>query len=107
MTQPATNRIAHHQQRTTPPSVALPRPSGEPTHVSHHVADFLVDVLHDAWIQGDRAHWLKRAEQFARVGTPNADEIARACRNRADFTDAASQQFQETLLAFLHQANTD
>ncbi|GAB3990079.1 hypothetical protein GCM10028771_06030 [Nocardioides marmoraquaticus] len=79
----------------------------EPTPVRQSVAEFLVDVLHDAWVQGDRAFWLKRAEQFAEVGTPSCDEIAQACRNRADLTSAADVEFRDTLLAFLRQANTD
>lgn len=38
----------------------------------------------DALLEGSARYWLKRAEDFDRVGTAKCDEIARACRNKAE-----------------------
>ncbi len=48
-------------------------------YAEHMRQRFLQDVLAEA----TRDYWLRRADQFAAVGTPAADEIAQACRNRA------------------------
>ncbi|WP_210441505.1 hypothetical protein [Nocardioides xinjiangensis] len=40
---------------------------------------FVIDML----LQAQESYWLRRAEDFAKVGTPHADEIAQACRNKA------------------------
>lgn len=40
---------------------------------------FVVDVL----LAAQERHWLKRAHDFAKVGTPECDEIAKACRAKA------------------------
>lgn len=40
---------------------------------------FVIDML----LEASAAYWLRRAEDFANVGTPACDEIARACRNKA------------------------
>jgi hypothetical protein len=37
----------------------------------------------DALLEGSARYWLKRADDFAMVGTPKCDEIAQACRNKA------------------------
>lgn len=39
----------------------------------------LVDIL----LEADERYWMKRAKDFAKVGTPDCDEIARACRAKA------------------------
>lgn len=44
---------------------------------------FRARVLQDALNSATHSYWMKRAEQFAAVGTPACDEIALACRNRA------------------------
>ncbi|MCW2736102.1 hypothetical protein [Nocardioides sp.] len=40
-------------------------------------------LIIDLLLQGSARYWLKRADDFAAVGTPACDEIARACRNKA------------------------
>ena len=40
---------------------------------------FIIDML----LQAQESYWLRRAEDFAKVGTPKCDEIAQACRNKA------------------------
>jgi hypothetical protein len=32
------------------------------------------------------SYWLRRAEDFAKVGTPACDEIAQACRHKAELS---------------------
>lgn len=44
---------------------------------------FQADVLADAINQAAPSFWDRRAGQFAAVGNPRCDEIARACRNHA------------------------
>jgi hypothetical protein len=43
-------------------------------------------VLEDALNAACSSYWLRRAETFARVGTPAADEIAEACRHKAELS---------------------
>lgn len=40
-------------------------------------------MILDLLLQSQESHWLRRAEDFARVGTPNCDAIAKACRAKA------------------------
>ena len=40
---------------------------------------FVIDML----LEAQESYWLRRAHDFAKVGTPKCDEIARACRNKA------------------------
>lgn len=40
-------------------------------------------VIIDALLESSAKYWLKRADDFAKVGTPKCDEIAQACRNKA------------------------
>jgi hypothetical protein len=48
------------------------------------IAHFQRRVLEDALNEACSAYWLRRAEDFTRVGTPECDEIAEACRHRAE-----------------------
>ena len=41
-------------------------------------------VLEDALNEACSTYWLRRADDFNVVGTPEADEIAEACRHRAE-----------------------
>jgi hypothetical protein len=43
-------------------------------------------VLEDALNEACSAYWLRRAEDFAKVGTPDCDEVAQACRHRAELS---------------------
>lgn len=56
---------------------------GKLTDLAEHVEHFRMRVLQDALAEATAAYWLRRAEQFAAVGTPACDETAQACRNRA------------------------
>ena len=51
--------------------------------LSEHVEHFRERVLQDALAEATATYWRRRAEGFAAVATPEADEIAEACRNRA------------------------
>jgi hypothetical protein len=48
------------------------------------VEHFRHRVLQDALSEATSSYWLKRATDFAAVGTPACDEIAQACRHRAE-----------------------
>ena len=37
----------------------------------------------DLLLEAQESYWLRRADDFAKVGTPKCDEIAQACRNKA------------------------
>jgi hypothetical protein len=50
----------------------------------HDVEHFQRRVLEDALNEACSAYWLRRADDFAKVGTPACDEIAQACRHRAE-----------------------
>lgn len=54
-----------------------------PADLPEYVEHFRARVLQDALTEATAAYWLRRAEQFAAVGTPACDETAQACRNRA------------------------
>ena len=49
----------------------------------HFVKRLLLDCLSEQ----TAAYWNRRAEDFAAVGTPSCNEIARACRARAAVSD--------------------
>jgi hypothetical protein len=40
-------------------------------------------VVQDALSEASQTYWLRRAAEFAAVGTAIADETAQACRNKA------------------------
>lgn len=48
-----------------------------------HVDHFQHRVMQDALAEATAAYWRKRAADFEAVGTPECDETAKACRNRA------------------------
>jgi hypothetical protein len=48
-----------------------------------HLDHFRARVLQDALAEATADYWHRRADAFAAVGTPTADETARACRNHA------------------------
>lgn len=50
-----------------------------PEKIDRLAQSMLVDLLLDS----QERYWLKRADDFAKVGTPACDEIARACRAKA------------------------
>lgn len=37
----------------------------------------------DMLLEAQESYWLRRAEDFAKVGTPRCDVVAEACRNKA------------------------
>lgn len=49
--------------------------------LEEYVEHFRRRVLQDALAEATAAYWRRRAMAFAQVGTPAADEIARACYN--------------------------
>lgn len=51
--------------------------------LDQHLAQARRRVIEDALLEGTKAYWLRRAEDFARVGTPTADATALACRRHA------------------------
>lgn len=53
----------------------------------------------DALLQGSERYWLRRAADFATVGTPKCDEIAQACRNKASLCREESADEWAELLA--------
>jgi hypothetical protein len=63
-----------------------------------HVEHFQHRVMQDALAEATAAHWEKRARDFDAVGTPEADETAQACRNRARVAlDGDVEEFYELL----------
>jgi len=52
-----------------------------------YVDRFRQDVLADAFAEALPAHWRRRADTFAAVGTAACDEVATACRHHADFLE--------------------
>ena len=56
----------------------------QPT-LSEYVEGFRERVLQDALAEATSHYWMRRAADFAAVGTPACDEIAQACRNAAAF----------------------
>ena len=53
----------------------------------------------DILLESQEAYWLRRARDFAKVGTPACDEIARACRARASLCREESADEWAELLA--------
>jgi hypothetical protein len=54
-----------------------------PRQLVADVEHFAHRVIQDALAEATAAYWTRRAEDFANVGTPACDEVAKACRNRA------------------------
>ena len=55
-----------------------------PGALADNVAHFRRRVLQDALNEACADYWRRRAEDFEKVGTPECDEIAQACRHRAE-----------------------
>lgn len=53
------------------------------SQILEHVDHFQHRVIQDAIAEATAAYWTRRARDFARVGTPECDEIAQACRSKA------------------------
>jgi hypothetical protein len=47
------------------------------------IAHFRMRVLQDALNEACSAYWLRRADDFNVVGTPECDQVALACRRKA------------------------
>jgi hypothetical protein len=60
--------------------------------LDEYVEHFRARVLQDALNEATATYWLRRAEQFAAVGTPLSDEIAQACRNAASLAILQPQE---------------
>lgn len=58
------------------------------SEVERLASRLLLDVLNEA----TAAYWERRADGFANVGTPDCDDIARACRNRAELARMGSDE---------------
>lgn len=56
---------------------------------------FVIDML----LEATENYWLRRAADFAKVGTPECDEIARACRNKASLCAEDERDEWAALLA--------
>lgn len=57
----------------------------------------------DALLEGSAKYWMRRADDFAKVGTTKCDEIAQACRNKAELLrreSCAERDEWAELLAF-------
>ena len=50
-----------------------------PGALADYVEWFRLRCLQSALDEATSAHWLRRAEAFERVGTPECDEVAKAC----------------------------
>lgn len=62
----------------------------------HHLARAVLE----AYLDADVLYWLRRARAFAAVGTPECDEIAQACTNRARLSHiVAPHQLHATMLS--------
>ncbi len=55
----------------------------------------LVDIL----LEADERYWFRRADDFAKVGTPGCDEIARACRAKAEMCSREDADVWAEMLA--------
>jgi hypothetical protein len=66
------------------------------------VAQMQVRVIQDALAAGLASTWLRRAEDFHRVGTPACDEIAQACRNRASLAEFSEADALDALRGLLY-----
>ena len=56
---------------------------------------FVVDML----LEAEELYWLRRSDDFAKVGTPACDEIAKACRAKASLCREESTEEWAQLLA--------
>ena len=56
-------------------------------------------MILDLLLESSERHWLKRADDFAKVGTPSCDEISRACQSKARLCREESEQEWAELLA--------
>ncbi|HET7386140.1 MAG TPA: hypothetical protein VFJ19_05670 [Nocardioidaceae bacterium] len=54
-------------------------------NLAAYTEHFRARVLQDALNEATPRYWRRRAEQFAAVGNARCDEVARACRNHAEF----------------------
>lgn len=68
----------------------------DPVHFSD-LTRFEHALLVEIYLEADRISWRRRARQFAGVGTPECDEIARACWARARFEEAARTECDAAL----------
>lgn len=66
-----------------------------PGRIDRLAQSLLVELLLDA----QEKYWLKRAQDFAKVGTPQCDEIAKACRAKASLCREESADEWTELLA--------
>ena len=57
--------------------------SGNVIQLGDYIEHFRARVLQDALNEATASYWRRRAEDFAKVGTPECDAIAEACRNKA------------------------
>lgn len=62
-------------------------------------------LIIDLLLESSAKYWLKRADDFAAVGTPACDEIARACRAKAHLCrEEGSGEWSELLAVELGAA---
>lgn len=83
---PGLVEIRHQPAPASPPHEPAPIPPPPPTPLDAHLRHFHRRVLTDALLEATSAYWMRRASDFAHVGTPECDTISLACRNRADLT---------------------
>lgn len=50
-----------------------------PERIDQLARRMVLDIL----LESQASYWLRRADDFAKVGTPACDEIAKACANKA------------------------
>lgn len=53
------------------------------TGLAENIEHFRARILQDALTEATAAYWRNRAADFAAVGTPECDQVALACENRA------------------------
>lgn len=69
------------------------------TPLDQHLAHFQWRVLQDALCEATADYWERRAHTFAAVGNARCDEIAQACRNKAQLLrDAGLDQDTQDLI---------
>lgn len=76
------------------------------TDLADYVEHFRQRVLQDALNEATSSYWLKRAEMFEAVGNARCDEIARACRNRAELALLPDDRGPEAIVCELCQTPT-
>ena len=62
------------------------------TDLEEYVENFRRRVLQDALTEATAAYWTRRAAQFDAVGNKRCDEIAQACRRRAQLALSAEDE---------------